>query len=135
MRTRNDPRGTNHELLRRELRAYYNGPHEVEVANSSEVGRRVARRCEIVAPRVSTADSQLVLGHPQALYGHAVLHLLVMVGDEKWTLLFAFVELLPCEVPPPLHDGVIEGPRLKKTNRRIYADHVPLPVPRAMAWY
>ena len=77
----------------------------------------------------------LVLGHPVDLYGHAVLHLIVTVGGSKWRLVFAFVELLPGEVPPPLHDGFIQGPQLKKSKRRMFADHVPLPLQRGLTWY
>jgi len=47
---------------------------------------------------------------PGSLYEHAVLHILVAVAAKKWRLLFAFVELLPLDAPPPLHDCVVEGP-------------------------
>lgn len=76
-----------------------------------------------------------VLGHNVDLYRHAVLHLLVCMDGPKWSLLFAFVELLPVEVPPPLHDGAISGPHLKKSNRRLFADHIPISVDRALTWY
>ena len=82
----------------------------------------------------STANDE-VLGHSLGVYGGAVLHVLVSVADKRWTLLFAFVELLPLEVPAPLHDGFVAGPVLKKTNARIFAHHVPLSAGRALEWY
>lgn len=86
-------------------------------------------------PSIEPPREDLVLGYPCALYEHAVLHILVGGAANQWRLLFAFIELLPLEVPPPLHDGFREGPRLKKRNCRIFADHVPLSVTQALAWY
>jgi hypothetical protein len=85
-------------------------------------------------PRPRLPDDD-VLGHPRHLYEHAVLHILVGVVAEQWRLLFAFVELLPREIPPPIHDGCRWGPRLKKCNGRVFADHVPLSASAALAWY
>lgn len=90
-----------------------------------------------IEPSIEPAREDRALGHPCSLYEHAVLHILVAVAAEtkRWQLLFAFAELLPLEVPPPLHDGVREGPPLKKSNCRIFADHVPLSATQALAWY
>lgn len=81
------------------------------------------------------AGPKRVLGYPLDLYGSAVLHIIVTLEQGKWLCRFAFIELLPCEIPPPLHDGCITGSLLKRSQRRIFADHLPLSLDRALAWY
>jgi hypothetical protein len=84
---------------------------------------------------MSVAPSPEVLGHPAALFGSAVIHIIVAVKQKSWRLLFGFVELLPREIPPPPHDGSIAGPHLRRSGFRVYADHVPITVDRGLQWY
>jgi hypothetical protein len=72
-------------------------------------------------------------------YRDAVLHLAWDVHKEtkERTLLFAFVELLPAEIPPPLDDydpkgGERLGPQSK---HRIYVRHAVTSARRALEWY
>jgi hypothetical protein len=81
------------------------------------------------------ASSSNVLGHPAALFGAAVLHVIVVVKQGSWRFLFGYVELLPREMPPPPHDGSIAGPHLRRSGFRVYADHVPVTVERGLLWY
>jgi len=76
-----------------------------------------------------------VLGHPRELYGAAVVHTVLSCSTSKWRTLFGCVELFPLEIPPPPHDGVFEGPRLRRANCRLYANHVPVSVEEALSWF
>jgi len=72
-------------------------------------------------------------------YGHAVLHLAwdrhAETGER--TLLFAFVELLPTEIPPPLDDyDPNGGHRLGgKSQHKLYVRHAVTSARRALDWY
>jgi hypothetical protein len=73
-------------------------------------------------------------------YEHAVLHLAWDRHKEtrQRTLLFAWVELLPTEVPPPKDDVALADLELKlggKSNHRVYVRHVTLSAERARRWY
>lgn len=72
-------------------------------------------------------------------YEQAVVHVawaLRKKSDEpKRTLLFAWVELLPVEVPPPVDDGDIEGKLGAVSEHRIYVRHAVVSVEDAVRWY
>jgi hypothetical protein len=76
-----------------------------------------------------------VLGHARALYGGAVHHMVIAVKQGQWRLLHGCVELLPLEIPPPPHDGIIVGPKLPRANYRLYANHVATTVEAALTWF
>jgi hypothetical protein len=76
----------------------------------------------------------------------AVVHLawnLRRAGDGKEaqrTLLFAFVELLPTEIPPPPDDYEPKDPRFteplgKQSEHRVNVRHAVVPAKNALAWY
>jgi hypothetical protein len=70
-------------------------------------------------------------------YERAVLHLAWdrRIGTNERTLLFAWVELLPVEVPPPLDDGE-QRTRLGETSdHEISLRRSVVPARRALAWY
>lgn len=82
-----------------------------------------------------TAGPETIFGHPVALFGSAVLHIIVAGKRNSWRFLFGYVELLPREIPPPQPDGVITGPHLRQSGYRVFADHVPITVERGLQWY
>lgn len=69
-------------------------------------------------------------------YGQAVLHLAwdKHKDSKQRNLLFALVELLPCEVPPPEDYGE-QTIRLKSKNHRLFVRHLVLPASQALSWY
>jgi len=70
-------------------------------------------------------------------YSAAVLHIawnLHSVTKER-TLLFAFVELLPKEVPPPDEDGDKSLRPWGQSEHRIFVRHAVLPARHAVDWY
>lgn len=75
-------------------------------------------------------------------YHDAVLHIAWDRHAEtgELTLLFAFVELLPVEVPPPLDDYDFKAPRSSHrlgndSKHCVYVRHAVLPAREALAWY
>lgn len=72
-------------------------------------------------------------------YEKAVLHLAWSFdrSSKTRTLLFAWIELLPTEIPPPIDDyDPRNGFRLGGgSNHRIYIRHVVISARRAIAWY
>lgn len=72
-------------------------------------------------------------------YGHAVLHLAWDRHTEtnERTLLFAFVELLPKEIPPPIDDyDPRDGERLGGQSKHcVYVRHAVTSARRALEWY
>lgn len=70
-------------------------------------------------------------------YAHAVLHLAWdrNKATRERTLLFAWVELLPSEVPPPNDDGETEMPLGSKSDHCINVRHAVLTAEQALAWY
>lgn len=75
-------------------------------------------------------------------YQHAVLHLAWdwnKKADEQ-TLLFAFVELLPAEIPPPIDDYDYKAPRCshplgKGSSHYVYVRHAVASARQAINWY
>lgn len=61
-------------------------------------------------------------------YGAAIVHIVW----ERVALVFAWVELLPCEVSPPEDDGKV-GTRVQKSD--LYVRHVVTTADRALRWY
>jgi hypothetical protein len=70
-------------------------------------------------------------------YAQAVLHLAWdrHAGTNARTLLFAMVELLPVEVPPPLDDGEQRERLGGSSEHHVYVRRVVVPARRALAWY
>jgi len=73
-------------------------------------------------------------------YEQAVVHIAWALrkkgdGEPRRTLLFAWVELLPTEVPPPVDDGDIEGELGTGSDWRIHVRHAVVPAERARQWY
>jgi hypothetical protein len=75
-------------------------------------------------------------------YGSAVVHIAWDRHSEtsELTLLFAFVELLPTEIPAPLDDYAFKAPRSsqrlgKESKHCIYVRHAVLPAREALDWY
>jgi hypothetical protein len=70
-------------------------------------------------------------------YERAVVHIAwaLRKKSKERTLLFAWVELLPTEVPPPVDDGDIEGKLGAKSEHRLYVRHVVVPAEQAVRWY
>jgi len=70
-------------------------------------------------------------------YGNAIIHLAwdFHKQTKQRTLLFASVELLPLEIPPPQDNGeenfLLRGTR----DYRLFVRHIVLPANRALAWY
>lgn len=75
------------------------------------------------------------LGHPRALYRAGVVHSVLGCIDSQFRMLFAYVELLPLEMPAPPHDEVIRGPHLRHARYRLYANHVAVSVDEALSWF
>lgn len=69
-------------------------------------------------------------------YGQAVLHLAwdLHKRTRELTLLFAFVELLPVEIPPPVDDGC-STVELAGSEHRVFVRHFVVPARRAVEWY
>ena len=75
-------------------------------------------------------------------YGSAVVHFAWdrHSGTKELTLLFAFVELLPTEIPPPIDDYDFKAPRSshrlgKDSKHCIYVRHAVLTAREALDWY
>jgi hypothetical protein len=70
-------------------------------------------------------------------YEKAVLHLAwdLHAGTKERTLLFAWVELLPIEVPPPLDDGEQRKRLGGKSEHTLYLRRVVVPARQARGWY
>lgn len=75
-------------------------------------------------------------------YGSAVVHIAWDRHSEsgELTLLFAFVELLPTEIPPPIDDYDFKAPRSshrlgKDSKHCIYVRHAVLTAREALDWY
>jgi hypothetical protein len=75
-------------------------------------------------------------------YGSAVVHIAWdrHTGTKELTLLFAFVELLPTEIPPPIDDYDFKAPRSshrlgKDSKHCIYVRHAVLTAREALDWY
>lgn len=79
--------------------------------------------------------------HPLATldedYERAVLHLVWdrRVSTKELTLLFAMVELLPVEVPPPLDDGEQQRQLDAQGDRWLHLRRFVLPARRALDWH
>jgi len=83
--------------------------------------------------RASVSPSQPLATLDQD-YQLAVLHLAWDRHGERVTLLFAMVELLPVEVPPPLDDGE-QTAALGDSGHTLHLRRVVLPAMRALSWY
>jgi hypothetical protein len=70
-------------------------------------------------------------------YTLAVLHLAwdLHTPTKERTLLFAFVELLPQEVPPPDEDGDVSIRPWNKGEHRLFVRHALIPAAHAVEWY
>jgi hypothetical protein len=75
-------------------------------------------------------------------YGHAVLHVAWDRHSEtkELTLLFAFVELLPTEIPPPIDDYDFKAPRSSHrlgsdSKHCIYVRHAVMTARQGLDWY
>ncbi len=75
-------------------------------------------------------------------YGHAVLHIAWDRHSEtkELTLLFAFVELLPTEIPPPIDDYDFKAPRSSyrlgsDSKHCIYVRHAVMTAREGLDWY
>jgi hypothetical protein len=72
-------------------------------------------------------------------YGQAVVHLAWDRHSEtnERTLLFAFVELLPIEIPPPIDDYDPKSPRCYKRldKHYVYVRHAVMTAKQALDWY
>ncbi len=70
-------------------------------------------------------------------YEKAVLHLAWdrHAGTKERTLLFAMVELLPIEVPPPLDDGEQSERLGGKSEHHVYLRRVVMSARQALGWY
>lgn len=61
-------------------------------------------------------------------------------GREERTLLFAFVELIPTEIPPPVDDYDAKDPRFSQrlggqSDHVVYVRHAVVPAREALGWY
>jgi hypothetical protein len=79
-------------------------------------------------------DSKTVMGHPVGVYGHSVLHAIVAVKDKQSRMLFAYVELLPLEIPAPMSQQPRQQ-KLKVSGWRVFAAHFPLSLEQGLNWY
>jgi len=74
-------------------------------------------------------------------YAEAVLHIAWNVNSEtkERTLLFAFVELLPAEIPAPIDDYEKHGRSVLRlggdSKHRVYVRHAVVTATRALEWY
>ena len=97
-------------------------------------------------PLMEIQDESPLLSDPLADleddYHHAVLHLAWdrhSLTKER-TLLFAFVELLPAEIPPPIDDYDPTSPRCSRrlahdSLHYVYVRHAVATAQQALAWY
>jgi hypothetical protein len=75
-------------------------------------------------------------------YKHAVVHIAWdrHSGTQELTLLFAFVELLPTEIPPPIDDYDFKAPRSShrlgnESKHCVYVRHAVLTAREGLDWY
>ncbi len=68
-------------------------------------------------------------------YQYAVLHIAWDRKKQDRTLIFAALELLPKEVPPPIDDGEKPFQPGKKSDRRVFLRHLVLSAEDALKWY
>jgi hypothetical protein len=75
-------------------------------------------------------------------YKFAVLHIAWdwHRGTDDVTLLFAFVELIPAEIPPPIEDYNYRAPHCscslgKNSNHNVYVRHAVVSARQALDWY
>jgi hypothetical protein len=70
-------------------------------------------------------------------YEQAVVHLAWALHKKtrERTLLFAWTELLPTEVPPPTDDGEVEEQLGSEAEHRLYVRHAVVPAGRAIRWH
>jgi len=75
-------------------------------------------------------------------YHHAVLHIAwdLHTDTKERALLFAFVELLPAEIPPPKDDYDARAPRCRHrlggdSKHHVYVRHAVTTARRALEWY
>lgn len=69
-------------------------------------------------------------------YGCALLHVVWYREDRQRFLLFAMVELVPAELPPPDQTKLQSHPvRSRGRQHHLYLRRIPMAVPDALGWY